>query len=100
VSIDSIKQISISTLLNQYNVRKVEHLKLDTEGGDCFILNNLVDYLKDKDKVFYPKKITFETNRLTKMSFIESTVDKFIKLGYKIESKNNWHKDGNTVLIC
>jgi hypothetical protein len=99
VSILTVKQISLENFLKKYEVRKIEHLKLDTEGGDCFILKKLAHYLKDKDKIFYPKKITFETNLLTEMSIIESTVNTFINLGYRIESKNNWYKDGNTILV-
>jgi hypothetical protein len=99
VSVEKVKQKTLLNFLKEYNVRKVKHLKLDTEGGDCFILNSLANYLQDRDRMFYPEKITFETNLLTEMSIIESTVNLFINLGYSIESRNNWYKDGNTILV-
>lgn len=99
VSVMKVQRITLENFLKKYNVRKIKHLKLDTEGGDCLILKKLFDYLQNKDRIFFPKKITFETNLLTEMTLIESTVDMFLNLGYVIESKNNWYKDGNTVLI-
>jgi hypothetical protein len=93
-----IKQISISKLLIENRVRGIKHLKIDTEGGDCYILKNLISYLENKDKECYPKKITFETNLLTKKELIEETILLLETKGYKIKSKNDFVKDGNTVL--
>jgi hypothetical protein len=93
-----IKQISIATLLIDNKVKGINHLKIDTEGGDCYILKNLFLYLKDKDKEFYPKMITFETNLLTKKELIEETIVLLEEKGYKIKSKNDFVEDGNTVL--
>jgi hypothetical protein len=99
VQIEKVKQIPISKLLIDNNIRKIKHLKLDTEGGDCFILKNLISYLKDKDKTFYPQQITFETNMLTNLNLIKETVDLYINYGYEIVSKNIWGEEGNTVLV-
>lgn len=99
VEIMSVPQMSLETFLTRYQVRGIGHLKLDTEGGDCFILNNLIAYLNSRGPEFRPRKITFETNLLTKQFLIEATVARFENMGYRIQSRNNWHDDGNTVLI-
>lgn len=99
VKIHRVEQIKIETLLQENHVRKIRHLKIDTEGGDCFILKNLYDYLKIRDNIFYPEKITFETNMLTEYHTIENTIDLYSTIGYKVLSKNDFIKDGNTVLI-
>lgn len=94
-----VEQISIETLLRENNVRKIKHLKIDTEGGDCFILKNLINYLKPLDRVFYPDKITFETNLLSNYNLILETIEIYKENGYRVESTNNLVDDGNTVLI-
>lgn len=94
----TIKQIPISTLLIDNKVRGINHLKIDTEGGDCYIIKNLLKYLEDKSKEFYPKKITFETNLLTKKELIEETIKLLENKDYIVVSKNDFVKDGNTVL--
>jgi hypothetical protein len=99
VKVHRVEQIRIETLLRENFVRRVKHLKIDTEGGDCLILKNLYDYLATQDDIFYPEKITFETNMLTEYKTIVDTIDLYSKIGYKILSKNDFIKDGNTVLI-
>lgn len=94
-----IEQIKIETLLKENSVRKIKHLKIDTEGGDCFILRNLISYLQTQDIIYFPEKITFETNLLTNYDFILETVEIYKNAGYRIESKNNFVDDGNTVLV-
>jgi hypothetical protein len=82
-----IKQYPISRILIDNSVRKIDYLKIDTEGGDCDILSHLKIYLEDKSKDFYPKKITFETNRLTDRKKINDTIDLYISIGYKLEER-------------
>jgi hypothetical protein len=99
VRIETVRQISLANFFAKHDIGTIQHLKLDTEGGDCFILDHLIAYLQDKDLDLYPKKITFETNLLTNMSLIHSTVNRFVQMGYRIQSRNNWVDDGNTVLV-
>jgi len=99
VSVNTVKQISLANFFAKHKIAKIQHLKLDTEGGDCFILDHLIAYLQDKDSDLYPKKITFETNLLTNIALIHSTVNKFVQMGYRVQSRNNWVDDGNTVLV-
>lgn len=95
---EKVKQVPISIFLTQYNIRKINYLKLDTEGKDCYILLELLDYLKDKSVDYYPKKIKFETNLLTPKDLILKTIDNFQKLGYTSKSFGSFDGDGDTVL--
>lgn len=85
---EEIEQISIVDLLKKHNIRKIKFLKIDTEGGDGYILLDLYEYLKDVDKVFYPDRILFESNSLVSPSLVDEVVDKYNTLGYIVESRN------------
>lgn len=95
VKIERVLQIPIATLLEKYSVKSINFLKIDTEGGDCDILLNLENYLKNKDKTFYPKKIQFETNVLTNTDKLEKVLNAYQLLGY-VKGKK---KKTDTVLI-
>lgn len=90
-----VKQITIAMLLEKYNVESIDFLKIDTEGGDCYILNNLMKYLQNKSKLLYPKKITFETNRWTPEDIIEETISLYQDNGYFFKKRDK----ENTTLI-
>lgn len=85
---DLVTQIPISKLLIDNNIQRINLLKLDTEGSDCFILTHLYNYLKTKDNIFYPQKIIFETNHLTCKDLIHETVERFLSVGYVVTSSN------------
>lgn len=95
VQIQTVKQIPISKLFEKYNIESLELLKIDTEGGDCDILLNLCQYLKEKSKTAFPKKIIFETNFLTPEDKLQQVLFEYSKLGYKKGKK----KKSDTVLI-
>lgn len=95
VKIESVLQIPISKLLEKHNVKTINFLKIDTEGGDCDILLHLKKYLDVKDKTLYPKKIQFETNFLTPKEKVQSVLSLYKDLGYKQGKK----KKTDTVLI-
>jgi hypothetical protein len=91
---ETVTQIPISKLLEDNKIGKIGHLKIDTEGGDCYILEHLYNYLKDKDRMFYPSQITFESNQLTDRALVFSTIELFRTLGYRVQ-----HQDTeNTIL--
>ena len=83
VKIEKIEQIPISKLLTDNKIRKIKHLKIDVEGGDCKILQNLYSYLKTKPPDFLPEKITFEDNSLSNSNEIENVKKLYIEIGYK-----------------
>lgn len=99
VQIVKVPQLPISKILIDNNVKGIDLLKVDTEGGDCFILKHLLDYLKTKNKEYYPKKIIFETNYLTEKKLIEETIDMYVAAGYVVEATNNHVDDGDTILV-
>ena len=78
--------ITWERLVERYNVESVDLLKIDTEGHDCVIINNILD---TKTTVL-PKKIWFEANELTNPKFIEKTVKRLKSFGYKIIDNNGW----------
>jgi len=90
-----VKEIPISKLLIKYNVTSLDHLKIDTEGGDCDILFHLFNYIKHKPKSLYPKKITFETNSLTDKTKLKNITKIYNDFGYEIQSKNK----SDTVIV-
>jgi len=88
----SVPVHSVYTLLNMYEVTSIGHLKIDTEGHDCVIL---ASYLLLVEQGFAPpaKRVTFESNVLTKKKVVDATVDAFISLGYVMR-----HRSENVVL--
>jgi len=73
------------TIVNTYDVKSVNLLKIDTEGHDCYIINNIID---DCGGVL-PKKIIFESNRLSDPTLINNTIIRLIENGYNLISKHN-----------
>lgn len=91
----SVDIISFDTLINTYNVTSISYLKVDTEGHDCVILNSLFDYY-DKHKIYniLPKKILFESNYLTDINIINSTILRALQFGYKV----TYQSDVDTII--
>lgn len=78
--------ITWDTLVDRYNIQSVNLLKIDTEGHDCVIVNNI---LNSKSGVL-PLKMWFEANELTNPKFVEKTVKRLESVGYKIVEYNDW----------
>lgn len=86
LSIEPIKKY-IDRLPNRPNVVKinaVEFIKIDTEGMDCFLLNNILDYY-DKNKMNLPRKIEFESNSHNKKQDVDNVCDRLRALRYIVE---------------
>ena len=83
-----VTQYPISTFLEMHNIRKIHFLKLDTEGGDSYILLKLLEYLKDKSIDYYPKVIKFESNRLTPSELVDRVIKEYTNVGYKLDYRN------------
>jgi len=82
----TITQIPIAKLLTDLNIRRIKHLKIDTEGSDCQILNFFLEYLKDKPSEYYPDQINFETNFLSTRKDILNTIGLFCQNGYQLKN--------------
>jgi len=94
VQIDEVDQIPLSDILEQQDIRRILTLKIDTEGGDCAILQSFVPYLNSKPRIKWPGRILFETNILTPEKIIQETLDIYTELGY------NYKRDHeNTLMI-
>jgi FkbM family methyltransferase len=80
------EMITWEKLVQRYDVEIVDLLKIDTEGHDCIIINNLLD----SNINILPKKIWFEANELTNPKFIEKTVKRLEEFGYKVITYSDW----------
>lgn len=72
------ESITWKTLVSRFNVESVEYLKIDTEGHDCFILNNILD----SEIGILPKNLRFEHNILTDEKLYQETIKRLINVGY------------------
>jgi hypothetical protein len=89
VKVIKVKKIPLHKLLETYKVGGIGHLKIDIEGKDSELLLNFIPYLKSKDKQYWPKVITFETNSLTEESYINNVVRLYNELGYRSRRDND-----------
>jgi len=76
--------VPLGDILEQHNVERLKTLKLDTEGGDSFILQSFVPVLENRPKEYWPQTIEFETNILTPAEMVNETIDMYVELGYRI----------------
>lgn len=84
-----VPQIPISIFLESRSIRRIEYLKIDTEGNDTFILRFLFEYLKDKPLIFLPRTIKFESNVLSNENDIKEVIELYLRLGYTVKSKKS-----------
>lgn len=89
VNINEVDQVPLSKILDDNHVRGISLLKIDTEGGDCYILQSFVPYLESHTKEYWPKRILFESNILTPENIIQETVDIYQELGYNLIRRDN-----------
>lgn len=73
------KCLTWNSIVDIYDIKYVEYLKIDTEGHDCFIINNILD-----SDIILPKKILFENNILSDENHIISTLERLKKHGYNV----------------
>jgi len=87
VTIDKVEQRSLESILIDNNVTELDYLKIDTEGGDCKIMQQLYNIN------FEPKKIQFESNSLANPKEVNRITNLFIKKGYKVSYPNKAKRD-------
>lgn len=88
--------VPLGDILEQNNVEQLKTLKLDTEGGDSYILQSFVPVLKNRPKENWPQTIEFETNILTPEEMVNETIDMYVELGYRIQHRGIGEQ--NTIL--
>ena len=79
------KCLTWSSIVNIYDIKDVEYLKIDTEGHDCVIINNILD-----SNILLPKKILFENNILSDKNYVNETLKKLKNYGYSIINYRNF----------
>jgi len=93
VAVTKVKQKTYESIISDYNITELEYLKIDTEGGDCRIMEQVFN-CSNKLK---PKKIKFETNSLSKQNEVNNIIKKFKTINYSVLDTNKQKTD--TVLI-
>lgn len=87
VTKQNVKVIAAYELFYTNNVKKVEYLKIDTEGHDYIILNSLCEYIKYLPNDFKPNKILFESNEHTNKNDVNNIINNLISIGYTLKKK-------------
>jgi hypothetical protein len=86
IDIDTIyekEEIDVTTvyqIMINNNIDGVYYLKIDTEGHDTVILKYF--YEENKNKLFLPHIIRFESNHLTPNEYIIDTINLYSTIGY------------------
>lgn len=92
ISKKSVPVINFETIITKYNVESLDLLKIDTEGHDCTIMEDYLNYVVNKPNLL-AKKIIFESNILSDKNLVDSIIQKCVSLGYSIISTGE-----NTIL--
>ena len=92
ITSEKVTVINFETIFKNHNVDSVGFLKIDTEGHDCVIMCDYIDYCS-ANKILIADKIMFESNMLTNSDVISNTINRCIELGYKLISRGE-----NTIL--
>lgn len=87
VVIERVEVYPIAYILLKHRVHAIDFLKIDTEGQDIGILNCLYDYLRSKDRSYFPKRIRFETSN-TDEDQNSKLVMRYASLGYRLNYTN------------
>lgn len=84
---NTVNVYNIKALIKKYEIKSCDLLKIDTEGHDCVIMQDLINYNK-KNTPFLPKVIIFESNELTEENLINSIIFQLMD-NYKLIYSNN-----------
>jgi UDP-glucose 4-epimerase len=73
-------------LVEKYSIESVEFLKIDTEGFEYKILNNLLN----SNSSVYPKQIQFEDKDFTDEIELNNILTKFSNIGYVVSKADHF----------
>lgn len=76
----TVKVVRIKSLIDKYNIKKINFLKIDTEGHDCIILNDFFDTVD-----ILPRIIQFESNVLSDEAEVKLLTDRIANKGYSMQ---------------
>lgn len=77
---DKVKVVRIKSLIDKHKIKKIQMLKIDTEGHDCIILNDFLDTVD-----ILPRIIKFENNDLSNQKEIEAITKRLKERGYRMQ---------------
>lgn len=80
------EMVTWDKLIQRYDIDSVDLLKIDTEGHDCFIINNILD----SEKKVLPKRLWFESNELSNSKLIERTLERLYNNNYTLTEQGEW----------
>ena len=83
ISESTVECITWATLVDRLNVGHVSFLKIDTEGGDCEIVSQVLR-LGETQPHLLPARIQFETNAQAADELISATIASLESRGYRI----------------
>jgi hypothetical protein len=86
-----VEILTWKTLVKRYNIKIVDFLKIDAEGHDTIIVNDILD----NNSGVLPKKIQFEANALTSEESRNQTLEKALQYGYNFDY---WAERGEVIL--
>jgi FkbM family methyltransferase len=89
---EKVKKMSVKSLFDELNVTSLVLLKIDCEGHDLVIVENLLSSYK-KNEIILPNKLEFEVNDLTDRSRLEKLIHNLHSCGYK----NTYTTKSNTI---
>lgn len=85
--------ITFYDLCNQFQIEKIDKLKIDTEGHDHIILRQVIDLIKE-GKLTINHTIAFEYNVLSNKPMLDEMVDELELLGFRCEYVvEHWNAD-------
>jgi FkbM family methyltransferase len=87
VTILKVKALTIKDLFEKHNIKSVNTIKIDTEGYDCHIVKQILNYYKDADIDI--QNIIFETNVLTEKSLLEGIVEQLHENNFMAKYRSN-----------
>ena len=83
-----VKCVTYDQLVAAYQIGKVDIIKIDTEGYDCFIVNSILDFYEDK-KEQSPNRIVFESNSHVPKDQVLQVKRRLLDFNYNIRSTNH-----------
>ena len=80
----SVPVVPIADIFNTHDVTELDYLKIDTEGSDCAIMEQLYRFLRLEPRSRWPRRILFESNELAVPTEVEQTKFNFVVMGYQV----------------
>ena len=84
VKIDDVELVNIGEFLKNNKIRKIKHLRIDTEGHDVNIMKGLYNYICNLPEEFHPFEIKFETNSNTTNKEVDEVIELYSTLNYGV----------------